>query len=116
MVATVATTLDPHPLPRRPGELAHHLWRDRLLAGAFQQDLRTLGVSLRLIASRLQAGDAVFQCRVAQIGHTRFDGVIEPLQPKVGFGGALVQSSVTVHVATSCFGGRPMRGHGSNWT
>ncbi|MEI9992648.1 MAG: hypothetical protein WDM86_21775 [Rhizomicrobium sp.] len=81
MVATVATTLDPHTLPRRPGELADHLRRDRLLAGAFEHGLSALGVCLRLIASCLEAGDTVSQRRVAQIGHARLDGVIEPLEP-----------------------------------
>ena len=93
MVATVTTALDPHTLPCRPGELAHHLRRDCLLAGAFEDGLSALGICLRLIARCLEAGDTVSQRRVAQIGHARLDGVIEPLQPKVGLGGALAQFS-----------------------
>ena len=53
--------------------------------------LGALGVGLGLIADGLQAGDAVLQRRVVQIGDAVLDGVVEPLEPQVGLGGALVQ-------------------------
>ncbi|WP_284947267.1 hypothetical protein [Acidisoma cladoniae] len=81
MVTAVAAAVDPHTRPRRSGELAHHLRRDRLLAGAFEHGLSALRVGLCLIVSRLEPGDTVFQRRVVQIGHARFDGVIQPLEP-----------------------------------
>ena len=91
MVAAIAATVDPDPLARRPGELLDHRGRDRLLPGAFHHRVGALGVGLGLIADRLQAGDALLQRRVVQIGDAGLDGVIEPLEPQVGLGGALVQ-------------------------
>ncbi|MGB8364461.1 MAG: hypothetical protein WCE20_08030 [Rhizomicrobium sp.] len=44
-----------------------------------------------LIANSLEAGDALFQRRVVQIGDTRLDGVIEPLKPQVGLRRALIE-------------------------
>jgi hypothetical protein len=81
MVAAVTAAVDAHTLPRGPGELAGYLRRDRLLAGAFQRGLSALGVCLRLVMDRVEADDTVFQRSVVQIGHVRFDGVIEPLEP-----------------------------------
>jgi hypothetical protein len=80
MVAAVAATLHSHPLSRRHRELADHGRRDRPLTRAFEHGLRALGVGLGLIASCLEAGDAVFQLQVTQIGHAQLNGVVQPLE------------------------------------
>ncbi|MET4898559.1 hypothetical protein RN629_15600 [Sphingomonadaceae bacterium jetA1] len=56
------------------------------MAGAVEQGLRPVGVGSRLIADDLEAGDALFERRVIQIGHTGLDGVVEPLEARFGFG------------------------------
>ncbi|MGO8835766.1 MAG: hypothetical protein ACLQE9_23545, partial [Roseiarcus sp.] len=46
---------------------------------------------MRLVADRLEACDALLQRRVVENGNAGLDRVIEPLEPQIGFGGALVQ-------------------------
>ena len=62
-----------------------------MLPDVLQHGRGALGVGLRLIADRLQAGDALLQRRVVQVGDAGLDGVVEPLEAQVGFGGPLVQ-------------------------
>ncbi len=50
-----------------------------------------MGDSLGLIADRLQPDDTLFQAGVTEIGDTGLDGVIQALEAKVSFRGALVQ-------------------------
>ena len=91
MFAAIAAAVDPDALAGGPGEFLDHGGRDRLLARAFRHRLGAVGVGLGLIADRLQAGDALLQRRVVQVGDADLDGVIEPLEPQIGLGGALVQ-------------------------
>jgi hypothetical protein len=91
MVAAVAAAVDTDPLTCRSGEPLDHLRRDRLLTRRLQHRGGTCGVGLRLIADRLEACDALLQCRVVEIGDARLDCVIEPLQAQLGHGCALVQ-------------------------
>jgi len=51
------------------------------LAAAFDNGGCPLRLRLRLIADRLEAGDAVLERRVVEIGHAAFDRIIEPLEP-----------------------------------
>ncbi len=91
MFAAIAAAVDPNALAGGSGEFLDHGGRDRLLPGAFRHRLGAVGVGLGLIANGLQAGDALLQGRVVQVRDAGLDGVIEPLEPKVGLGGALVQ-------------------------
>jgi len=70
--------------PRAVGEAAQRVGRDRL-AGALQGDARPLRVHASLVARCLQLRDAVLERRVVQVGEAALDGVIQPLQPRVGF-------------------------------
>jgi hypothetical protein len=49
------------------------------------------GVSLRFVADRLEASDALLQRRIVETGDAGLDGVIEPFQAEFGLGGALAQ-------------------------
>jgi len=60
------------------GEAAQRVGRDRLTR-TLHGDARPLRVYARLIARRLQLGDAVFERRVVQVRKSALDGVIEPL-------------------------------------
>src|SRR5579872_6397944 len=91
MIAAVTAAIDPDPLARRPGEPLDHLWRDRLLTRRLQHRGGTCGVGLRLVADRFEACDTLLQHWVVEIGDAGLDGVIEPLEPQVGLGRALVQ-------------------------
>jgi len=68
-----------------------HLRRDCLLSRRFQHRGGARGIGLSLVADRLEARDALLQRRVVEIGDAGLDGVIEPFQPQIGFGCALVQ-------------------------
>jgi hypothetical protein len=48
---------------------------------AFEHGGRSFRLGLRLIADRFEAGDAVLERRVVQIGNAAFDGVVKPLEP-----------------------------------
>ena len=50
-----------------------------------------VGLGLGLVADGFQAGDVLLQGRVIKVGDTAFDGVVKALEPRIGFGGALVQ-------------------------
>ena len=91
VVAAIAAAVDPDPLACGPGESLDHCGVIACWLDAFQHRGGALGVGLRLVADRLEACDALLQRRVVEIGDAGLDGVIEPLQPQVGFGGALVQ-------------------------
>ncbi|MEZ5688433.1 MAG: hypothetical protein R3E21_06565 [Caenibius sp.] len=65
--------------------------------------MRPVGVGLGLIANSLEAVDAVFQCRVVQIGNACFDSVIEPLEAQFRFCGALVQLGDMLAAALGVF-------------
>jgi hypothetical protein len=62
-----------------------------LLSRAVQHGLGAHGVGLGLIPDRLQPGDTLLQARIAQIGDTGLDGVIEAPEADVCLNGALVQ-------------------------
>ncbi len=80
MVAAIAAAFQPDTVAGGCGELAQHLRRHRLLSCVLEHGLRALCIGLGLIADGLEAVDAIFQRRVVQIGHARFDGVIKPLE------------------------------------
>ena len=82
-------------------EFLDHGGRDRLLAHAFGHRLGAVGVGLGLVADGFQAGDALLQGRVVQVGNTAFDGVVEALEPQIGLGRALVQFA---NVLAAAFG------------
>ncbi len=79
--AAIAAAVDPDALAGGSGEFLDHGGRDRLLPRAFRHRLGAVGVGLGLIADCLQAGNALLQGRVVQVGDAGLDGVIEPLQP-----------------------------------
>ena len=79
MVAAVTAAGNPYAFASRRGELPHHGRCDGLLPGAFEGGCRPFRIGLCLIAGRFQAGDTILERRVVQVGHTAFDGVIEPL-------------------------------------
>ena len=81
MVAPIAAAVDPDPLAGGSGEFLDHGGRDRLLARAVRHRLGAIGVGPGLVAEGLQAGDALPQRRVVQVGDAGLDGVIEPLEP-----------------------------------
>ncbi|NDV89561.1 hypothetical protein GTW51_23325 [Aurantimonas aggregata] len=56
-----------------------------------EHGLGALGIDPGLIATGFETIDAVLERRVVQIGDARLDGVIEPLETQLGFGGALVE-------------------------
>lgn len=90
MVAAIATPFKADTPPRGFGEGAHHLRSNGLAAGVLKHGLGALGIGLRLIADGLQAVDAVLKRRVADIGHSGFDGVVEALEPGFRFRRTLV--------------------------
>ncbi|WP_276118273.1 hypothetical protein [Pararhizobium qamdonense] len=57
----ITTPVELDALARHIGEPAHGGQRHRPVAGAFEHGLRALGIDLRLVAERLQPGDAVFE-------------------------------------------------------
>ncbi|HUN44476.1 MAG TPA: hypothetical protein VMU81_29660 [Acetobacteraceae bacterium] len=81
MVTAVAAAGNPYSLAGRRSELSHYGWRDGLLAVAFERGGRSLGFGLCLFADRFEAGDAVLERRVVQIGHAALDCVVKPLEP-----------------------------------
>ncbi|CAN7183878.1 hypothetical protein LJR098_000378 [Rhizobium sp. LjRoot98] len=68
MIPPITAPVEAEALARHVGKPAHGSRRDRLIAGAFKRGLRPLGIHLRLVAKRLQPGDAVFQRRIGDIG------------------------------------------------
>src|SRR5882672_9565906 len=52
VVAAIAAAVDPHPRPRRPGELPDHLRRDRLPARAFRERPRLAEELVKLLGCR----------------------------------------------------------------
>ena len=80
MVTAVTAPIGPHPLSGGVGEPAEHLRRESLMGSAFEHGLRPQGIGLSLIPSHLEADNTVLQRRIVQIGHTRLDRIIEPLQ------------------------------------
>jgi len=90
MVAAVAASIYPHPLTSRPGEPGKHRSCDRL-PGALKRGLGAFGIDLGLIPGRLEAGDTLPQVWVVQIGYATLDGIVKPLEPRIGFGGPLVE-------------------------
>ena len=91
MVAAIAAASDPYPLASGRGELPHYGERDGLLADAFEGSSRSLGFGLRLVTDRFEAGDAVLERRVVQLGDAALAGVVKTLEPQICFRGPLVQ-------------------------
>jgi hypothetical protein len=89
--AAIAASFDSDALAGTPGEFLDHRGRDRLLPRAFRHRLGAVGIGLGLIADRFQAHDALLQRRVFQAGDAALDGVVQPLEPQICLGGALVQ-------------------------
>ncbi|QYK45146.1 MAG: hypothetical protein KF794_15645 [Xanthobacteraceae bacterium] len=69
MVAAIAAAIQPDTVAGGRGELAQHLRCDGFLTCVLEHGLRPVCVGLGLIADGLEAVDAVFQCRVIEIGH-----------------------------------------------
>ncbi|MFY9828572.1 MAG: hypothetical protein WAK69_08150 [Rhodoplanes sp.] len=59
--------------------------RDRL-AVCLQRGGRPLGVQARLVAGRLEFGNAVLEGRIVEVGKPALNGGIKPLEPGVGLG------------------------------
>jgi len=76
MVAAIAGASDSYPFTSGCSKLPHNGGRDGLLAFAFERGGRSLGFGLRLVADRFEAGNAVLERRVFQIGHPAFDRVV----------------------------------------
>ena len=93
MVAAVAASVDPHPLSGRSGEPGEHRSGDRL-PGALKRGLGALGIDLGLIPGRLEAGDTLPKVWVVQIGYAALDGIVQPLEPRVGLSGPLLSSPI----------------------
>src|SRR5665213_1436596 len=102
MVAAVAASVDPHPLTGRLGEPGEHRSGD-YLPGALQRGLGAFGIDLGLIPSRLEASDTLPQVRVVQIGYAALDGIVQPLEPRVGLGGPLVAFADMMAAALGAF-------------
>ncbi|WP_197535595.1 hypothetical protein [Pararhodospirillum photometricum] len=69
MIPPITAPVETDALPRHVRETAHGGGCHRPIAGAFEHGLRPFGIDLRLVAERLQSGDAVLQRRIGQIGH-----------------------------------------------
>jgi len=91
MVAAVVAAGNPYPLAGRSSELPHHGRRDDLAAIAFEEGGRPLGLGLCLIADRFEAGEAILERRVVQIGHAAFNGIVKTFEPQIGFRCLLVR-------------------------
>ncbi|WLS06717.1 hypothetical protein Q9314_04845 [Shinella sumterensis] len=91
MIPPIAALVAANALPRAACKPFDHCWAKGAVAGAFKHSLRPVGVGPRLIAENLEAGNALLECRIVQIGHTRLDGVIEPLEARFRFGGLPLQ-------------------------
>ena len=74
MFAPVAAAADPDALAGGCCEFLDHGGRYRLLTRALGHRLGAVGVGLGLVAGGFQAGDALLQGRVVQVGNTAFDG------------------------------------------
>jgi len=103
VIAAISAAVDPDPLAGGPGELPDHGGGDGLLARTFQHGLRAFGICLGLIPNGLEAANAFLQRRVVQIGDAGLDGVIEPLEARVGLGGALVEFHDVLAAALGAF-------------
>src|SRR5665213_2064871 len=90
MVAAVTTIRQTDARPGGTGKASEQSWSDNG-ACTFQGGGGTPGVGLRLIADRLQTGNAVLESWIVQIGYARFNGVIEPLESQFGLDRAFVQ-------------------------
>ncbi len=91
MFAAIAAAVDPDALLGSRGEFLDHGGRNRLLPHTLGHRLGAVGVCLGLIADGLQAGDALLQRGVVQIGNSVFDCIEEALEAQICVGGALVQ-------------------------
>ncbi|MGA3003213.1 MAG: hypothetical protein ABSE20_15985 [Acetobacteraceae bacterium] len=103
MIAAVAATGDPYAFAGCRSELPYHGRRDGLLPGAFEDGDRSLRIGLRLIAGRFQAGNAILERRVVQIGHAALDSVVEPLESQIGFHSPLAQFGDMLAAALGSF-------------
>ena len=90
MVTAITTPFEADMPPRGLGEGAHHLRGNGVAAGFFKHGLGALGIGLRLIADGLEALDAILERRVADIGHSGFNCVVEALEPGFRFRRTLV--------------------------
>ncbi|MDG5972165.1 hypothetical protein JAGODDHD_02927 [Sphingomonas paucimobilis] len=86
MIPPIAALVTANALPRAACKPFDHRRTKGAVAGAFEQGLRPVGVSPRLIAKNLKTGDALLERRVVQIGDACLDGVIEPLEARFRFG------------------------------
>ena len=102
MVAAVAASIDAHLLTGRPGKPGEHRRGDRL-PGTLKRGLGALGIDLGLVPGGLEACDALPEVWVVQIGYAVFDGVVQPLEPRVGLGGPLVEFADMLAAALGAF-------------
>jgi hypothetical protein len=82
VIAPITALVAANALPRAARKPCDHCGTERAVAGAFEQCLSAVGVNPGLIAENLEAGNTLLECRVVQIGNTRLDGVIEPLEAR----------------------------------
>jgi len=102
MVAAVAAAIDAHVFTGRPGELGEHRRGDRL-PGTLKGGLGARGIDLGLIPCRLEAGDALPQIGVVQFGYAVLDGIVQPLEPRVGLGSPLIEFADVLAAALGAF-------------
>ncbi|HEX3701253.1 MAG TPA: hypothetical protein VHV27_11335 [Phenylobacterium sp.] len=85
MVAPIASDRPAQPLASGLGKGLELIWSD-LDAATLQRAGGALSIGLGLCFERPQFGDARLQRFVTDVGHTALDGLVEPLQPRIGLG------------------------------
>ncbi|MFN8682168.1 hypothetical protein ACDP63_13640 [Paracoccus sp. P2] len=86
VIPPIAALMAANALPRAACKPFDHFGAKGAVAGAFEQRLRPVGVSPRLIADDLETGDTLLERRVVQISDADLDGIIEALEARFRFG------------------------------
>jgi len=89
VTAAVAAAFQPHALAGHMGECLNNIGAGSPVA--VERHLGAFRVRLSLIAYGFEVCDTVLQASVVQIGHTRFDGIVEPVESLVGLGESPVE-------------------------
>ncbi|MFD2439885.1 hypothetical protein [Paracoccus kondratievae] len=91
VIPPIAASFHPQPVAGGAGEIRHHFRRDSLIAGTVERRLTALCVGRGLIPDCLEASHALLQHRIAQVSQTGFNGVVEAIEPLIGFRDSPVQ-------------------------
>ncbi|WP_230959632.1 hypothetical protein [Erythrobacter donghaensis] len=94
MVTAVTATRKTHPLASGLRELGKHPRGDGCLPCAFQHCRCAVCIDARLVANGFEAGNALLEVRIVQVGNADLDCIVKPLETKVGFGSALFSSTM----------------------